>query len=141
MTEPAESATDPSPPGAQPGRRAFLRAALGSGAVGAAGVAVGYAVADSSAGRPAAAEQADVSARLPAMPFHGYHQAGILPKSQQQTVVVSFSVTAEGRGELTEPAPDPHGPRPLPDSRRHSSTSRHHRAALGFRHPGPNSSA
>ena len=99
MTEPAESKTDPSPPRAQPGRRAFLRAALGSGA---AGVAVGYAVADSSVRRPAAAEQADVSARLPAVPFHGYHQAGILPKPQQQTIVVSFNVTAEGRGELTE---------------------------------------
>ena len=141
MTEPAESTTDPSPPGAQPGRRAFLRAALGSGAVGARASRSVMRSPIPASGRPAAAEQADVSARLPAVPFHGYHQAGILPKPQQQTVVVSFNVTAEGRGELTEPAPDAHGPRPLPDRRRHSSASRHHRAALGFRHPGPNGRA
>ena len=102
MSEPAEPATGSTTPGARPGRRTFLRAALGTGAAGAAGVAIGYAVADSDAGRPAAAQPADVSARLPAVPFHGYHQAGIRPKPQQQTAVVSFNVTAEGRGELTE---------------------------------------
>ena len=40
--------------------------------------------------------------RLPAVPFHGIHQAGIVHKPQRQSLVVSFNVTADGRGELTE---------------------------------------
>jgi deferrochelatase/peroxidase EfeB len=47
-----------------------------------------------------AADQA-ATGRLPAVPFHGTYQAGILRAPQQQTAVVSFSATAEGRGELT----------------------------------------
>jgi deferrochelatase/peroxidase EfeB len=34
--------------------------------------------------------------------FHGPYQAGILPAPQQQTSVIAFNATAEGRGELTE---------------------------------------
>ena len=52
--------------------------------------------------RPAAANEAAVTGRLPAVPFHGKHQAGILPEPQPATAVVSFNVTAEDRGELTE---------------------------------------
>ncbi len=39
---------------------------------------------------------------MPPVPFHGQHQAGILRQPERQTVVVSFDVTAQGRGELTE---------------------------------------
>ena len=39
---------------------------------------------------------------LPAVPFHGPHQTGILPMPQRQTAVLSCTVTAEGRGELTD---------------------------------------
>jgi deferrochelatase/peroxidase EfeB len=89
-----------------PGRRAFLRGALGVGAAGAAGAAAGYAVTrPGEAGRaPASIEaaRANAEARLPAVPFHGVHQAGILPVPQRQTLVVAFNVTAQGRGELLD---------------------------------------
>jgi deferrochelatase/peroxidase EfeB len=92
---------------ARPGRRSFLRRALGAGAVGAtAGVAGGYAVARSLSAPPAEAADdlslGNVDSRLPAVPFHGTHQAGILPVPQQQTAVVSFNVTAGGQGELAD---------------------------------------
>jgi deferrochelatase/peroxidase EfeB len=36
------------------------------------------------------------------VPFHGTYQAGILPKAQRATAVVSFGATAASRAELTE---------------------------------------
>jgi deferrochelatase/peroxidase EfeB len=39
---------------------------------------------------------------LPAVPFHGRYQAGILPVSQRQTAVISFNATADGRAELVD---------------------------------------
>jgi deferrochelatase/peroxidase EfeB len=36
------------------------------------------------------------------VPFHGRHQAGILPRSQRQTAVISFNATADGRAELVD---------------------------------------
>ena len=86
----------------EPGRRSFLRSMLGAGAIGAAaGVAgdVGTALA---AGSAATAGAADPQGRLPAVPFHGLHQAGILPPPQRQTVVLAFDVTAGTRDELTD---------------------------------------
>jgi deferrochelatase/peroxidase EfeB len=88
-----------------PGRRLFLRGAVGAGFAGAAagGAAAGYAY---RAARPASAEEIASddaeTGRLPAVPFHGPHQAGILPQPQRQAAVVSFNVTAEDRGELTD---------------------------------------
>jgi hypothetical protein len=65
-------------------------------------VAGGYAY---RASRPAPASQAGLenseAGLLPAVPFEGRYQAGILPAPQRQTAVISFNVTAEGRGELT----------------------------------------
>jgi deferrochelatase/peroxidase EfeB len=87
---------------AHPRRRSFLRGALGLGAV--AGVAGGYLAgsANRAAPRPAAiAGTDDPLAWLEAVPFHGVHQAGILPEPQRQTAVLSFIATAQGRGELT----------------------------------------
>jgi len=99
---------EPAGPAAGPPRRSFLRGALGAGVTGAAGgalagAAAGYAYRSA---RPAPPGQALSEqgwfGRLPAVPFHGRYQAGIVPKPQRQTLVVSFSVTADGRGELTE---------------------------------------
>jgi deferrochelatase/peroxidase EfeB len=78
---------------------------LGAGAAaGVAGsVAAGYATgASSRAASPVGPGASDPQAHLPAVPFHGVHQAGILPEPQRQTAVLSFTVTAEGREELTD---------------------------------------
>jgi deferrochelatase/peroxidase EfeB len=93
-------------PSPAPGRRSFLRGALSAGAAGAglaAGAAGGYAY-RSSRPTPAdltAAEQA-LAGRLPAVPFHGQHQAGVTPLPQRQTAVVSFDVTAESQSDLKD---------------------------------------
>jgi deferrochelatase/peroxidase EfeB len=86
-------------PAAAPRRRAFLRGAIGAGVAGAA--AAGYGI-GTAAPAAAAAAPAGLADRLPAVPFHGAHQAAILRKPEPQTAVISFTVTADGRGELTE---------------------------------------
>jgi deferrochelatase/peroxidase EfeB len=93
---------------AGPGRRSFLRGALGAGvSAGVAGAAVGaaggyaYRASQPAPGAQVAADQA-AAGRLPAVPFHGRYQAGILPDPQPATSVVSFSATADGRGELND---------------------------------------
>jgi deferrochelatase/peroxidase EfeB len=85
-----------------PGRRSFLRGVLGAGAVGAVGAAASGSAASAAAASPAERAAAAEAGRLPPVPFHGPHQAGILPRPQRQTTVASFVVTAEGRGELTD---------------------------------------
>ncbi len=97
---------------ALPPRRSFLRGALGAGVTGAvtgvvagaaAGAGAGYAYRSSQAAAPGQVLDAEMlGGRLPAVPFHGQHQAGILAKPQRQTVMLSFNVTADGRGELTD---------------------------------------
>ena len=93
---------------ARPQRRSFLRGALGAGITGAvagaaAGAGAGYAYRSSQAAPPGQAFDASlVGGRLPAVPFHGRHQAGILAKPQRQTAMLAFNVTADGRGELTD---------------------------------------
>jgi deferrochelatase/peroxidase EfeB len=72
---------------------------------GAAGAAAGYAYRSAPAdpADPAAAANAAVAGgRLPAVPFHGKYQAGILPGSSRATAVVSFDATAANRAELAE---------------------------------------
>ena len=101
-----------------PGRRSFLRAIAGSTVAGGvaggavAGAAGGYAYRAATAGTepggtaagavPGAGPGADTVTRpLPAVPFHGRHQAGIRPAAQRHTTVASFDVTAAGLAELT----------------------------------------
>ena len=96
----------------RPPRRSFLRGALGAGVAGAvtgvvagaaAGAGAGYAYRSSQAAAPGQILDAEMLAgRLPAVPFHGLYQAGILPKPPRQTIMLSFNVTADGRGELTD---------------------------------------
>jgi deferrochelatase/peroxidase EfeB len=96
-----ESAAQPS----RPGRRSFLRGVLGAGAAAsvAGGVAGGYAIgASSQSAASAVSGSGDPGARLPAVPFHGRHQAAVLMRPQPQTAVVSFNATADSRGELQD---------------------------------------
>jgi deferrochelatase/peroxidase EfeB len=69
---------------------------------GVAGAASGSAYAAARPGPEAATNEAIAAGLLPPVPFHGQHQAGILPKSQRATAVVSLDATAESRGELTD---------------------------------------
>jgi deferrochelatase/peroxidase EfeB len=90
-----------------PGRRSFLRGMAGgvAGGVivgGAAGGAAGHAYRGAPVDPVAAANEAFVTGRLPAVPFHGRYQAGILPKPQSATAVVSFNATAANRAELID---------------------------------------
>ena len=85
-----------------PGRRSFLRGVAGGVAGGVvAGGAAGYAVRASQPEPAMAADTAALEGRLPAVPFHGKHQPGIVLQ-QPQTAVVSFDATADGRAELTD---------------------------------------
>jgi len=95
----------------RPPRRSFLRGALGAGVTGAVtgssraprrvrGRVRLPLVPGRRAGQVLDAEM--LAGRLPAVPFHGRYQAGILPKPPRQTVMLSFNVTADGRGELTD---------------------------------------
>ncbi len=86
-----------------PGRRSFLRGVAGGVAGGiVAGGAAGYALHAPPPDPALAADTAALAGRLPAVPFHGRYQAGILPKSQRQTAVISFDVTADGKSGLIE---------------------------------------
>jgi deferrochelatase/peroxidase EfeB len=83
-------------------RRVFLGGGIGAGLLGVA--AGGYAIGDArhqGHADPVPAVVTDaVTGRLPAVPFHGKYQAGILPGSSPATAVVSFDVTAGNRDEL-----------------------------------------
>jgi Dyp-type peroxidase, N-terminal/Phosphoesterase family len=96
-----------------PGRRSFLRGMAGgvAGGVvagGIGGAAGGYAYRGARADTEVAADPAAganlaaLEGRLPAVPFHGEHQAGILPGPKAATAVISFNATASSRAELTE---------------------------------------
>jgi deferrochelatase/peroxidase EfeB len=102
---PADAPPGTAPQPGAPQRRAFLRGAFGAGVAGAAvaGGAVGHALRTQGAVPAAVADAlAVVDGRLPAVPFHGKHQAGIEPLAGRQTAVVAFDVTAANRAELTD---------------------------------------
>jgi len=86
------------------GRRAFLRGLAGgvAGGVLAGGAAGGYLFHRPRADPEATADEAAVQGRLPAVPFHGRYQAGILPEPNRATAVVSFNVTAADRASLVD---------------------------------------
>jgi deferrochelatase/peroxidase EfeB len=69
---------------------------------GAAGAAAGYFSRSTPPDPAAVANEAAVTGRLPAVPFHGKYQAGILPAPSRATAVVSFEVTADDRASLTD---------------------------------------
>jgi deferrochelatase/peroxidase EfeB len=107
MTSEPEQPGQGATPAPGPGRRSFLRGMAGgvAGGVVAGGVAGGFAgyASHGTPADPAAAANADaVQGRLPAVPFHGKYQAGILPQPQRATAVVSFNATASSRAELTD---------------------------------------
>jgi deferrochelatase/peroxidase EfeB len=110
--EPAEKPQNQRPADQEttgPKRRSFLRG-LASGVAG--GVVAGglagaagehaYRASGTQADSQAAANLAQLDGRLPAVPFHGAHQAGILPKPKAATAVISFDATAQSRAELTD---------------------------------------
>ena len=109
---PAAPPPAPEPPAteataAKPGRRSFLRGLAGgvAGGVvagGAAGAAAGYYSRSTPVDPAAAANEARVAGRLPAVPFHGTHQAGILRTPSGVTAVVSFDVTADDKASLRD---------------------------------------
>ena len=85
-----------------PGRRSFLRGIAGGVAGGVvAGGAAGYALHTPPASPALAADTNSLDGRLPAVPFHGKHQPGIVLQ-QPQTAMVSFDATADNRAELTD---------------------------------------
>jgi deferrochelatase/peroxidase EfeB len=118
MADELSSAPLPPSTGPQPGRRSFLRGMAGGVVVGgvaggvvvggAAGAAAGYYSRSTPAGpadsadSAAAANAAAVTGLLPAVPFHGTHQAGILPAPSRATAVVSFDATADDKASLTD---------------------------------------
>ena len=108
-SEPQERLSgDAAKPAPTPGRRSFLRGLAGgvAGGVAAGGVAgaAGRVRLPRLSGRPVRppANAAIAAGRLPAVPFHGQYQAGILPKPSRATAVVSFNATAESKAELVE---------------------------------------
>ncbi len=83
-------------------RRAFLGGTVGAGLFTAA--VAGYGLHQQREHQPAAATAAEqqLAGHLPAVPFHGPHQPGILPAALPATAVISFDVTAASKAELTD---------------------------------------
>jgi deferrochelatase/peroxidase EfeB len=69
---------------------------------GGAGAAAGYFGRTTPPDPAAAVNEALVTGLLPAVPFHGRYQAGILRDPARATAMVSFGVTADNRAALTD---------------------------------------
>jgi deferrochelatase/peroxidase EfeB len=105
--EPGLPDSGPAAPGAPPAataprRRAFLRGAIGAGVAGAAAAGYGIGAARPAEAATAPAGPAGLADRLPAVPFHGVHQAAILRMPEPQTAIISFTVTADGKAGLAD---------------------------------------
>ncbi|HEY1916009.1 MAG TPA: Dyp-type peroxidase [Streptosporangiaceae bacterium] len=88
--------------GKLPGRRSFLRNMAGGVAGGVVvGGAAGYGLRGSGPDPALAAGTAAMQGRLPAVPFHGKYQSGIVLQ-QDQTAVVSLDATVGNRAELAD---------------------------------------
>ena len=74
-----------------------------------------------------------MTGRLPAVPFHGKHQAGILPVPTPATAVVSLDVTATDRASLTDLFQTVTDRARFLTDGRHAAARRHRRAAVGLR--------
>lgn len=91
-------------------RRQFLTRSSAAAVAGVVGGVVAPAQADARTtndllqadGTPQPAVTTDPSARLPAVPFHGKHQAGITSAPPPAASFVAFNVTASGRHELID---------------------------------------
>ncbi|MFD8966990.1 Dyp-type peroxidase [Streptomyces sp. NPDC059568] len=85
-------------PAASFARRSFLQGTVATGLAGAAGVGLldGGGTARAAAPGDRAAEDTE------AIPFHGYHQAGIVTLPQRDATFVAFDVTASDRKALTD---------------------------------------
>jgi deferrochelatase/peroxidase EfeB len=93
------------PPESQPGgnRRSFLRGLAGGVAGGVvAGGTAGYGLHTPGNDPAAVANAAAAEGRLPAVPFHGTIQAGILPDPPRATTMVSLAATADGMADLRD---------------------------------------
>ena len=106
-TEPEQEPDKTSGPALRPGRRSFLRGLAGgvAGGVVAGGAGAGFAGDAYASAQPdpaLAADSAALNGLLPAVPFHGKYQAGILPAPQRATAMVSLNATAANRAELAE---------------------------------------
>jgi deferrochelatase/peroxidase EfeB len=97
----------------EPGRRRFLQGLAGGAAAGLvvggggadavlANTGAGYLGHTTPADPVAAGGEAELSGLLPAVPFHGKYQAGILRTPPRSTAVVSFNVTADNRAALQD---------------------------------------
>ena len=86
----------------EPGRRSFLRGVLGAGAIRAAAGVTGDVGSARAADSSSTAGAADSLGRLPAVPFHGVHQAGIIEPATRSAAFASFDVVTENRAELRE---------------------------------------
>ena len=84
-------------------RRAFLGGTMGAGLVGAATAGYALRAEPAEAASPGAvAARAQLEGRLPAVPFHGEHQTGIVLKPLPATAVIAFDVTAQSKADLTD---------------------------------------
>ncbi len=82
-------------------RRAFLGGTVGAGLAGAATAGYALRAEPAQAASPGGvAATAQLEGRLPAVPFHGEHQNGIVLKPLPDTAVISFDVTAQTKADL-----------------------------------------